>query len=409
MTKAIVITIDQLGARFLSLYGNTWNPTPSFDRLAARGLTMEFCLSSSTKLETGLGSLFSGKHPLATSHPTSLLAMLEQQGRTSLLIQEGDSLSAISDCQNFTEIQSLPFGSTDQVAESLEQTSIAQFIGLTLETLEQQPDHDLIWIHHAGLGITWDAPMEYREQFFAEEDPDVLEITSPPFGPLVDATDPDEVMQIVHAYAAQVSVLDICLGLLLDQLEALTAQTGEETLLILTSPRALPLGHHGGVGYAASRPATDQLHVPCLVSRLDLQPSAIAPVRMIELRQTEAVFATLVEWLTENHSPNPIAQRSLLSNLLAPDQITPEPQDQITISIFEDESLGIHTPAWFAIAYPDTSYELYVKPDDRWESNPIANRRKDILEEFKELFPRAAEIASEPVKTGETLQNQLNR
>ena len=44
MTKAIVITIDQLGARFLSLYGNTWNPTPAFDRLAARGLTTEFCL-----------------------------------------------------------------------------------------------------------------------------------------------------------------------------------------------------------------------------------------------------------------------------------------------------------------------------------------------------------------------------
>ena len=99
MPKAIIITIDQLSARYLSPYGNTWNPTPELDNLAAIGMTAEYCLSSTTCLDSSMRSLLTGQHAISTEARPTLMRQLEEKGQTSLLIQEGDSLTNVSGCQ----------------------------------------------------------------------------------------------------------------------------------------------------------------------------------------------------------------------------------------------------------------------------------------------------------------------
>ena len=156
MPRAIVITIDQLGARFLSPYGNTWNPTPGFDILAASGMTAEFCLSSSTCPESTMRSMLTGQHAMASDPQTSLMQRLSELGQSSLLIQDGDSLNGIDCCRDFSEIKSIPTPITCEMAESLEYTACAQFVSLVMKEFEQGIAHDLTWIHYSSLGVLWD-------------------------------------------------------------------------------------------------------------------------------------------------------------------------------------------------------------------------------------------------------------
>ncbi len=416
MPKAIVISIDQLGARYLSPYGNTWNPTPGFDNLAATGLTAECCLSSSTNLALTMRSLWTGQHAMDTGNHGSLMQRLENQSQSSLLIQEGDTLSAFPQCEDFTEVLALPATVASEMAESLEHTATAHFISLVMKELERGVNHDLTWIHHSGLGIVWDAPLEYRDRFFGEEDPEIEEIIEPPRGLLADENDPDEIMQAVHAYAAQVSVLDTCLALLLDQIQTLTTTQPDPTLLIVISPRSLPLGHHGGIGHDYSRPATDQLHVPLLITELGPGASSISPSRLQDLLQPEAVYATLLDWLTgdqevreereEREEIDAVRQPSLLNYLRFPGRHQTPLSQQLTISRFANEAIGIHSPAWFSISEPEGGFKLYVKPDDRWEVNEIASRRKDIVSEFESFFSRADHLHGEQVNLPESLHKQ---
>ena len=410
MPKAIIITIDQLSARYLSPYGNTWNPTPELDNLAAIGMTAEYCLSSTTCLDSSMRSLLTGQHAISTEARPTLMRQLEEKGQTSLLIQEGDSLTNVFGCQEFTKIKTIPAASSADMADSLEMTATAQFISLVMKELEQGLTHDLTWIHHSNLGVVWDAPLPCREQFFGEEDPEVANIAQPPFGPLTNKNDPDEVMQIVHAYAAQVSVLDTCLGFLLDQIQTLAQTLRETTLLIITSPRSQALGHHGGVGYEHSQPATDQLHVPLLITKFVPQASEepkVTPFRNSELLQSECINSTLEEWMTgQCHQKGPASHRSLLPQLESPgENITPLAQ-QFTLSKFTHDRLGILTPAWFALTTGGGDLRLYVKPDDRWESNEIASRRNDILKAFETLFKSPSDLLAQEVNLPDSLHKK---
>lgn len=410
MPRAIVITIDQLGARFLSPYGNTWNPTPGFDILAASGMTAEFCLSSSTCPESTMRSMLTGQHAMASDPQTSLMQRLSELGQSSLLIQDGDSLNGIDCCRDFSEIKSIPTPITCEMAESLEYTACAQFVSLVMKEFEQGIAHDLTWIHYSSLGVLWDAPLPYREKFFGDEDPAVADLTEPPTGPLNDPQDPDEIMQIVHAYAAQVSVLDACLALLIEQIQELAKTFDEPTLLLVTSPRSQALGHHGGVGHEHSEPATDQLHVPLFITKLVPQYSDIVPAplsRNSELLQPECVFATLSHWMSGQKSDGIISSHcSQLRNFEAPSHSATPLARQFTLSRFANGMLGLQSPAWFSTTDSNGVLRLYVKPDDRWEANEIADRRHDIVKEFEALFASPMKLLTQSIDLPDSLQKQ---
>ena len=65
----------------------------------------------------------------------------------------------------------------------------------------------------------WDAPLALRQQFADEDDPEPPEFVEPPDRVLPDDFDPDELLGITHAYAGQVALVDLCLGMLLDAID----------------------------------------------------------------------------------------------------------------------------------------------------------------------------------------------
>ena len=75
--------------------------------------------------------------------------------------------------------------------------------------------------------------------------------------------DPDELLRYVHAFAGQVTVMDLCLGALLDAADE--HRMAEDTLFAFTSPRGYPLGEHGQVGPVEDALYGEILNVPLIV------------------------------------------------------------------------------------------------------------------------------------------------
>ena len=104
----------------------------------------------------------------------------------------------------------------------------------------------MLWCHLAGLGLCWDAPLEFRRAYWEPGDPQPPTSADVPEKMLPQDHDPDEVWGLCQAYAGQVSLLDTCLGALLEFLQG--AAAGSETLLVLTSPRGFSLGEQRRIG-----------------------------------------------------------------------------------------------------------------------------------------------------------------
>ena len=85
---------------------------------------------------------------------------------------------------------------------------------------------------------------------------------------LDDDYDPDELLLMSQAYAGQVSLLDTCVGGLIEFLDA--GPPGDETLLLLLSSRGFPLGEHRLVGSRGETLNGELVHVPLLIRFSDV-------------------------------------------------------------------------------------------------------------------------------------------
>jgi arylsulfatase A-like enzyme len=219
---------------------------------------------------------------------------------------------------------------------------------------------------------------------------------------LPDDYDPDQLLGIRWAYAAQVSVLDRCLEAFLEWWDA--QPQAKQTLLVLMGARSYPVGEHARVG-TAEIPASatslheELIHVPCLMR---LPDGAGAADRSQALVQPADLSWTLADWFQ-----------------LASDQLAPWGQSCLPLVRGERQSMrdrawlvvnggeqAIRTPAWHLIV-PDKSEvprKLYAKPDDRWEVNEVADRCSDVadalhaaLAEFKSASDREKPFEVSPL------------
>jgi arylsulfatase A-like enzyme len=134
----------------------------------------------------------------------------------------------------------------------------------------------------------------------------------------------------------------------------------------------------------ADRLFGETLHVPWLI-RL---PSGVgATQRSAALAGPCDMAATLIDWLgIPAAGGNPIS-KSLLPLLRDEAQAV---HDRLCMVI--DGERAIRTPGWFLRMPEDALPELYVKPDDRWEMNEVANRCEPVVEELVAAWDQFATI-----------------
>ena len=381
-SSAIIFVHDRLGSGFLGPYGNTWVETQSCNRLASEGLLCEFMVSDSPELATVYRSYWTGRHAMDGRPVEETLPEAAAKAGLRTILLTDEVPVAEHPLAEFVENILLPLDDVTAPAREIEATQIARLTQVAMEVISRQREPYLLWIHSRGMSGPWDAPLEYRNAFRDEDDPQPGDFTAPPLIKK-DTFDPDELLRYVHAYAGQVTVMDLCLGALLDAVEE--HPLAKDTLFAFTSPRGYPLGEHGQVGPVEDALYGEVLNVPLL---LRLPRGSGALMRTHELIQPSDLHDLLRAQLV-------LSSPSLLLDIA---EGRDHPPRDSACAVAKGER-AIRTPAWFLRDVrkngEEPRAELFAKSDDRWEVNEVASRAADITEELKaalEVFEQAARV-----------------
>jgi arylsulfatase A-like enzyme len=385
---AIVIAVDGLRASALGAYGNTWHPTPALDRLASESLVFDWLIADSPELAGFYRAAWFGietprdgveRELTQLGDVPSLARRLESAGIQAALTTDDQWVAEQADQLGFGEVRGLEFpepASADAVAD----TEFAQLFAVAADQIESWSAADadaatdapprLLWLHARGYHGAWDAPTELRQSLLDEEDPPALEFVAPPTR--LETNDHDELLLHRSAYAAQTIVLDQCVGMLLETLDA--AGLTDSTLVALVGCRGFALGEHGALGSGVRDLYGELTHIPLIVRRPG--SDSVPPPRSSELVQPIDLLSSLLSWF--NLAAEPGAGR----NLLATDDAGIQPVREVAYASGAVGEIALRTHSWWMRQSESLgkdgdaagSVELFSKPDDRWEANEIADR-----------------------------------
>ncbi len=379
--NAICLVIDRLHVGHLGAYGNSWIDTPSIDRLASRSVVFDQALIDSTRLERLYRSYWHGFHAMCPSDPPTdrptLAAMLRNCGISTALMTDDRTVAEYKLAADFDELIEIDPPGQPQTAEQIEQTHLAKCLARAIGWLESAERPFLLWCHLAGLGTTWDAPLEFRRAYWEQGDPPTPTAADVPDVMLRKDYDPDYLLGIAQSYAGQVALTDACLGAVLEFLD--DGPLAQETLLTLTSSRGFPLGEHLRVGACDEALYSELVHVPFMMRFPDALGAAVRSGALVEPAD---LWATLSDWFgVEQLPPSPTAY-SLMSII---DGSTDMVRDRLCIQGIGQEK-AIRTPAWYLRAV--LQGELFAKPDDRWDVNNVADRCGEVAECLADALAR---------------------
>jgi len=383
----IIVSCDGLGARFLGPYGNTWLETPAIDRLAAEGLLFENTVATRAQRAGCMHTILqrvSGptagcdfrswlQHPasfVVSSEPPELLGSAWPGGIQPRWLtvpceaacgKAGD-WSATFHARLFATFLT-----------QLEQTVFDEAFDTAAES-NSQAGPQLAWLHSSALLDCWDAPPELADQFTAEEDPPPYRLVQPPCEICNAYVDPDDLLAYTHAYAAEVQVWDQCVAMLLATLEE--HRLLDRVMIILTSSCGYPLGEHRVVGPHVGK--RDPAPTPLYGESIQV-PLIISPTRL------ELQGRRLLQPAQLNQVPR-FASACCQEDLAAfEDAVQQARQLPFAVCTNHSGEAAIQSPAWLLIDRQPQP-ELFVKPDDRWEVNDVAQRCPEIASELARLL-----------------------
>ena len=417
--KAIVITLDGWSANFLGPYGNTWVETSALNALARDAMLIEHAYADSTNLSSILASFWLGRHSLCPTEQTqeskinSIGELLTSQSRSTHLITDDASVAHHPLASHMTSVTYVKVSPSTQPAADAMQTDFGHFLASVVDAISDD-DSDCVWIHSKAFTGSWDAPFELRLALTdEEEDPDPSRSVDPPTRETTGSAlldDPDTAWNLARAYAAQVMSVDRCLEFLFEMID--DHPDWRNALLVVTSPRSFPLGEHGQVGMGAPSDEStplygESLHVPLFI-RSPLEKSLL--LRSQTIVQPACIFATLLEWFEISPPQNdacssPKAVGSLgLMGLFADasehNRGGKPLEQQLTIAVSHSGTdATLRTPGWFlrrcqnAENHGTPYVELFVKPDDRWEANEVADRCPEVVEAMQSTLTAFIEAA----------------
>ncbi|MCE5303938.1 MAG: sulfatase-like hydrolase/transferase [Planctomycetaceae bacterium] len=369
--NAICLVVDRLHASHLGAYGNAWIETPCLDRLAAQSLVFDRALIDSPRLDRLYRSYWHGLHamcPAPADDRPSLASLLRTADVHTALLTDDVDVARHPLAADFDELVEIDPPWTSQTAEQMDQTQLARCCVEIIRWLESAREPFLLWCHLGSLGTTWDAPLTYRRAYVEPGDPTPPDVADVPDRRLPPDHDPDERLGLAQAYAGQVTLLDTCLGALLECLDGLPS--AGQTLLSLSSARGFPLGEHLRVGPCDDALYGELVQVPWLL-RLPDQRGRLT--RSASLVEPTDLWATLLDYWSVEPPPSPTA----ISVLPQVDGRPSADRDRLCM-INGAGRRAIRTPAWhLRLADPP---ELFVKPDDRWEVNDVASRCREVAE-----------------------------
>lgn len=418
----VCICLDRLHWGYLGCYGNTWVATPTFDRLAAEGFVLQNALCDTPDLASSYDSIWRGTHAAeraagrAPNDRATLVERARAAGLHTMLVTDDATVGEHPAGAAFDEKAEFDPPVPCEPAADEEATHLSRLFAETIDRLTAIRRPFFLWFHAQSLGGPWDAPTSMRNEYADEDDPEPPTFTEVPHRELPDDVDLDERFGISQAYAGQVTLVDACLGGLLEQLE----ETGvaDDTAVVVFAPRGIALGEHGAVGSFDDRLHGELVQVPWLI-RLPGGRGKLG--RSHALVQSCDLYWTLAELLGSPAPQSPSHDATSWGRSVLPliDGSVDALRDRALV-VGRAET-GVRTGAWYLrhrvanAAAADQDHadreealadQLYVKPDDMWEVNDVADRCPEIVEQLRQVeqVTRAAmQEATQPPALEEVL------
>ncbi len=375
--NAICLAIDRWHVGHVGAYGNAWIETPSLDSLACESFTFDQALVGCPGTEEFYRSVWQGRHPLLGDSPAraaNLPRRLTEASIATTLLTDESVVAGNPMAEAFDELIELDPPERIAAADQLSSTHLAGCFAQIIDWLASARGPFLLWVHLSSMGACWDAPYEFRRRYAEPGDPAPPRSAEVPRMTLPDDFDPDVLLGITQSYAAQVSLLDVCLGALLESLQEMPL--GRETFLAVLSARGFPLGEHGRVGACDEALHAELVHLPMMLrfpDRLGAAGRSQALVTPADLRPT------LLDWWSLEHTEPATFGASLMPIVRGEVETI---RDRLLLGSPSFET-AIRTPAWYMQLLE--APRLYVKPDDRWEVNDVADRCPEVVEELQEV------------------------
>ena len=380
--NAIVLLIDGLNPSYLSAHGCTWINTPAFDQVAADSIVFERAVTESVDSQKALAAFLKERHAGLVQHgdagPSSGLSALAEAGVHRMLLT--DDVAAMagmeSDFDQVIELGQVKRAEELESADDIGDTFLAQCFAGVINELPKQSAPYLAVIHLTNLAHVWDAPLEMRDKYRDEEDPEALQGVS-----AVQQSgdfDPDEILGVTHAYGAQLETLDTCLDVFLQEMQL--DGLWENTRLVLAGLRGFPLGHRGQMGHAMNHLTSDACRVPLWVRPADAEKEVLCAARTHELTAISEWLSIATEWI--------LGKQEARMELALQNCADESQWNCHGIVVCEDNAAAIWTPAWLLVE-KEGVIELFVKPEDRWDVNPVQDRCRGVAEDLAEMLADA--------------------
>ncbi len=350
----------------MSPYGCTWTDHAALNALAAGSVVFENAFAEAVDTVGAMSAIlasFPAAGPQAGFEETDFVKELREN---VILITDSPLMTASPEVTfRFDEIIVLPepgTASTDgKPAIDIAGTHLASCFARIISLIDQMSLPATVIVHLTSMVRVWDAPVNMRERYREQGDPEpMLECLPPQRIISSDESRLEEILGIMHAIAAQVDVLDICLGTLFHELK--TAGLYEDSIFLLTAPFAMAAGHHGVVGDAPGHLASDILDIPLFIKfpgsgKTDawrdhglIQPSMIFPLLISTMK------SGITDW------------QKVLSR-----------EVPVVVRATSLDQIAVRTDAWLLAAVGGTP-RLFAKPDDRWDVNPVEDRCRDVAD-----------------------------
>ena len=380
--RLLLVTVDRLPAWIVPAWGATWVSAPALDALAGRGVVFDRLIAPSLDPGQTLDALGGALVTAAARAGLRPTLVTDDAAFAARWAAEGDGVAL--------SVTVVPALVPRRLARRAEETNLGRLFAAARGLLAGG-EESIVWVHAGSLGLAWDAPESFREPYLDPDDPPPPEGVAVPSLRIDADTDPDLVMGHRQRLAAQVSLLDRCLGELVAALSA-PPLSAEAWTICFAGVRGMPLGLHGLVGLpggdAAEMPFGESLHLPALVvdgrGRMAGQryPGLVMPADVGEtLREIVGLPARLPATAEEPARP--------MSDLL--DTWTHDDRDRV-IGVVPG-GMAVVTTHWFYLEEDVSDAEarrrLHAKPDDFFEVADVSSRCPEVMATLREIAAAA--------------------
>lgn len=380
--RLLLVTIDRLPAWILPAWGATWVSTPALDTLAGSGVVLDRLITPTLDPRQTLEAIGGG--PLAVAAAAG--------GGSSLVTDDAGFAESVAAAMDGVLTKVVDAMLPRRGARTIEGTNLGRLFAAAREIV-MGGDHRFVWVHAGSLAIAWDAPDSFLGPYVDAEDP------PPPEGVVVPSLrlgrdhDPDLVVGYRQRFAAQVTLLDRCIGELLAALPDATPASPGWTVC-LAGVRGMALGLHGVIGVPGGEreelPFGESIHLPAiLVDACGRMAGQRYPGLVLPADLGATLRGVFVEEGPLPPSPAGSQPATSLEGLF--DDWEHPPRDRVLC--VTPAGTAVVTESWLYVESTgpeaERSPRLHAKPDDFFELVDVHSRCPEVVAHLAEIAAAA--------------------